>query len=355
MVYTEEMKEQMNTYTSLKQQYDELITSNQYARLCSALPYDMLQAKQTMETLEVFRELQGKPLMVFKCVEEAEVLASNLHKIGKPKYQQALLNDAAFLNKIAALAEQINALVKTSPALNDNLTVSYDNKLAQIAYDCLKLIPKYPEFATYEFRHTFVESCLYSLKKEEIDVMVSRKFFKAKDVESLVRLEHPTTEEEIKREENLKHLCFQLNVPTPLVEERTERLKGVSFPNDDGTSRQEVLKEIAEYKKAGNEIILTTEEYVFEDKAKNIKEPAIRVLWNGKCAGNLSAELVKEIKTNYLNPTLNIEYGVITGGNPMDNEETPIYGMEFKLYIHAMDKIKKEEAQKEPEGTEVKQ
>lgn len=338
MNYTEALQEHTNKYNELKTKYDEMILSNQYARITSSMAFEFLSAKQTCETLEVFNELQNSPRLNFNSVEEAEVLSRNISRYTRSS--KTLLDDAAYLNTVATLAEQINALVNTSPYLNKSLGVCHDKRLSQLAYECLEKIPKFPKYASFEFRYHFVESCLFCLKEEDMDKLVARKVIKAKDVEHLSRIENPETEEEKKYEANLAHLCLILNRPVPLVEVKTVRLKGVTFKNEDGSNRQDVIKEIAEAKKNGQTIKLDTEEYIFQDPEKKIEaQPAIRILWNGKVAGNLAADLVKSIKEDYINPTVEAEYGVITGGS----DDFKALGMEIKLHIHAAEKIAKAE------------
>ncbi len=340
MNYTEALQEQTKKYTQLKSEYDEMISSDRYARLASSIPFELLAAKQTCETLEVFDHLKAKPRLHFSNVEEAEVLSRNISRFVRAS--KNILDDAAFLNNVASIAEQINALVVSSPYLSKSLCVFHDKQLSKLAYECLELIPKFPQYATFDFRYNFVESCLYCLSDQDLDHLVSRNIIKARDTEHLSRIENPTSPEEIKYEKNLAHLCMILNRPVPYVETMKVRLKGVTFKNEDGSDRQEVLKEIAEAKKSGKEIKLETEEYVYSNPEKNIEpQPAIRILWNKKCAGNLAADLVKSIKEDYINPTLTVDYGTVIGGSDL------AYGMEIKLHIHASEKLVKQEPEKD--------
>ena len=64
MNYTEALQEHTNKYNELKTKYDEMILSNQYARITSSMAFEFLSAKQTCDTLEVFNELQNSPGLI---------------------------------------------------------------------------------------------------------------------------------------------------------------------------------------------------------------------------------------------------------------------------------------------------
>lgn len=63
-------------------------------------------------------------------------------------------------------------------------------------------------------------------------------------------------------------------------------LAGVTFDNDDGTSRQKLLKD---FKARGGQADLELEEYEYKGS------PAIRVLVDGECVGNIPKNRVDEL------------------------------------------------------------
>lgn len=70
--------------------------------------------------------------------------------------------------------------------------------------------------------------------------------------------------------------------------EETFKVAGVTFRNEDGSSRQAILRDIfKEY--GGFTTSVSLEEYEFEGK------PAIRVLLAGDCVGNIPATDVKKL------------------------------------------------------------
>ena len=95
------------------------------------------------------------------------------------------------------------------------------------------------------------------------------------------------------------------------------KIVGVTFDNEDGVNRQDIVRGMA----AGDEI--TIEPYTFKG------EPAAYVRWRGKIAGNLSAELAAEISQKYSKARIKGTVLEITGGDELT------YGCNIELKIWA--------------------
>lgn len=80
------------------------------------------------------------------------------------------------------------------------------------------------------------------------------------------------------------------------------KIVGVTFDNDDGESRQDILSRMD-----GSEEI-TVEKYTYNG------EPAAYVKWDGKILGNLSAKLAKDLAERYPKAHYEAEILEITGG-----------------------------------------
>ena len=92
-------------------------------------------------------------------------------------------------------------------------------------------------------------------------------------------------------------LVKKKNAPQPAQVDYTETLQdlgddelefkvaGVSFANDDGRERQDIIKEI----RAGKEVDITLEEYSYKGR------PAIGVYADGEQIGNVPADTVSEV------------------------------------------------------------
>lgn len=80
------------------------------------------------------------------------------------------------------------------------------------------------------------------------------------------------------------------------------KIVGVTFDNEDGENRQEILSTMT-----GDEEI-TVEKYTFNG------EPAAYIKWGSKILGNLSAELPADLYRKYPNATYEAQILEITGG-----------------------------------------
>ncbi len=87
-----------------------------------------------------------------------------------------------------------------------------------------------------------------------------------------------------------------------LAETIRTKLAGVTFDNEDGENRQDILSQMD-----GSEDI-TVEKYTYNG------EPAAYVKCGGKVLGNLSAELAKDLFRKYPNATYEAQILDITGG-----------------------------------------
>lgn len=100
---------------------------------------------------------------------------------------------------------------------------------------------------------------------------------KLKELEKLrLQKEHQEAQAAVQREEwESRHGRFKTS------------LAGVTFDNDDGTSRQKLLKE---FEARGGHAELKLEEFEYKGA------PAIRVLIDGKCVGNIPKNRVEELQ-----------------------------------------------------------
>lgn len=94
------------------------------------------------------------------------------------------------------------------------------------------------------------------------------------------------------------------------------KLTGVTFDNEDGENRQDILSRMD-----GSEAI-TVEKYTYNG------EPAAYVKWGGKVLGNLSAELAKDLYNKYPKAVYEAQILDITGGGGNN------YGCNIELDIY---------------------
>ena len=111
-----------------------------------------------------------------------------------------------------------------------------------------------------------------------------------------------------------------------LYERHESKLAGVTFKNDDGTERQEILKKI--YLKQppfDDRLDIAINEYDFDGR------PALAVSVNGNCVGNIKKERVKWFKENG-HLTKKMDFKVYGG------QEGKNYGARLILYFERKDK-----------------
>ena len=143
-------------------------------------------------------------------------------------------------------------------------------------------------------------------------------------------------------EEHLSHLCHVLNHNEIIVASYKQTLKGTSFGNEDGTKRQDILKEMEDAVKQNKTVKLTAEQYTYVPEVGK-EEPAIRISWNGKTIGNIAKDVVFDILNKYQNPEFKVELKEITGGNhstEFSNSSKPAqniyYGCNVDLKVYSM-------------------
>lgn len=118
------------------------------------------------------------------------------------------------------------------------------------------------------------------------------------------------------------------------LERRIAKVVGVSFNNEDGQSRQEIIARLDEA--YGEDLMhanIELEEYTYNDS------PACRVLIDGSCIGNLSAQLASELYdlTREQQYTYWADTGYIVGGPEYfdgdEDDELHFYGVRLVLCL----------------------
>lgn len=89
---------------------------------------------------------------------------------------------------------------------------------------------------------------------------------------------------------------------TKVAETIKTKLVGVTFDNEDGENRQNLLAQMVGYEE------ITVEKYTFKG------EPAAYVKWGDKILGNLSAELATNLQKKYPDATYEARILEITSG-----------------------------------------
>lgn len=338
MSYQTELQAALNYYQKMLESYEQLVTSQRYFEIISTMPFEFLGATQLCDKLSLYERLEKKPRMFFNSKEEAFIFYQKL--VGFPSKSKKLLEDAAYMAEVGQVAGEINKFASNSPYLGDTYKVIPNEDVITMAEKCLREIPQYRKKLTKNFRWNYIESVIMSLNQEELDWIVSKKVIRTEDIDHI-----SLTETTNQYQEKVKHLCTLLGRDLPAEAVYQVKLKGVTFTNDDGISRQEVIKKLQEMRTLHPErpVRLNAISYVYTPEVGN-PEPALRIEWDGQCIGNVGKDVIAEIDAKFNHPQYTADLITINGG------EDVAFGCQIKLGVIAPEIIKED---KVPQGFEL--
>ena len=324
MGYKEQYNKSLSEYKEIMANYEKIITSPRYHEILSTMPFEFLNAIQLCEQLSLFQKLETKPKMSFSSLDEAKVFYRNLIHFNKKT--EKLLEDASYIAEVGRLAKMVNDCAVNSPYLGKTFCIEVNTEITELAKKCLSEIPRFPDILTKKFRWNYIESVILSLDKNDLKSLVESKVIKANDIDHICLI----TENQ-DYYEKIKYLCEVLNHPQPIMQTYQLKLKGVTFPNDDGSSRQENLTMLKKYNEEHPDSIisLTAESYTYVPEIGD-PEPAIKIAWDGKVIGNIGNDVVEEISKKYKSPQMTATLEKVSGGDDKMN-----FGCVIKLNIIA--------------------
>ena len=138
------------------------------------------------------------------------------------------------------------------------------------------------------------------------------------------------TKKEVKTKKTTAQAVAARTPSIKIAETIRTKLVGVTFDNEDGENRQDILRSMT-----GNENI-TVEKYTFNG------EPAAYVKWGNKILGNLAADLAKSLERKYPGARYNAEILEISGGG------VQTFGCNIELDVIVENKSKEAEKKREP-------
>lgn len=336
MSYNNNLKKNMDEYTDLLNSYHEIVESPKYAEIQRTMPFDFVMALNICNLLKFFNDDNGSR-MIFESAQDASAIYNRIVEF-RNSYEE-LLENADYVAEAQSYADQVNKIVDENIYLPSNLKIQADNFLNTLAKECIREVPEYKNMLTKKFRTRFTESCIESLPQEELDKLVMNRVIRSQNLDMI----SPTGTEEY--EKKLSHLCGVLNHPEIVIASYKQTLKGTSFENEDGKSRQEILKSIAEAANAGEKIALEAEQYMYKPEIGQ-EELAIRVMYKGQDIGYISKDVVKDIFEKYPMPKFKAELKEITGGDKV------LYGCNIDLHIYSIAPHKDETIGKDSEITQ---
>lgn len=306
-MYQKNFNASLTIYKQKLSEYEQLTDTPEYQEIISTMPFQFLNATQLCRKLQLFESLEKKPHMFFSTVDEAKVFYKNL--ISFKSQSAKLLEDAAYMAQVGDVAEQINHLAKNDPYLGPAYQVLPNMEIINLAKQCLTEIPQYPRMLTKAFRYNYIESCILSLNTSELEWLCKANIIKSEDIDHI-----SLTESYNDYAEKIGFLCRHFNRDAPIRQTFQVKLKGVTFANEDGSSRQDYLRELKSILDINPEadIKLRAESYTYVPETGS-PEPAIRILWEDKCIGNIPKDMAADLLEKFNNPQYTADFVCLTG------------------------------------------
>lgn len=321
MSYQEYLNKNIDRYQELKNQYDEIITSDKYQSIISTMPFDFLKARYIIEMLSLFKETDGKMSFTFTSGEEAITTFKSI--INFKNISENILDSASFMAEFIEVCENINKLVDESPYLLDSLKVDISPRISRMTKDCLVQIPEYTSLKTKKFRLGFIESCIGCLSAGELNKVLMEGIIKGNDLDKISLTGSPHYEE------NIRYLCEITGHAQLVTKNYNLNLRGTSFKDDKGIDRQKYLADLKHQMNNGIIPHLRAEIYTYYPEENCHGEPAIRILNNNNVIGHIARDIAIGIVEEYENPQFKVILKSITGGDKVN------YGCNIDLQLLA--------------------
>lgn len=320
--YKEMWNQDKVVYDRLLAEYMAVSDTDIYRKTVLEAPFALLKMIYLAKRIQWYHIVPEGKKPHFSFVSVSDALATYTDIVQFKDRSAEALETATILMRKDNLAEAINAHIAQSVYLTPDLMVGRDTIPASLARECLKLLPETEKCLTEELRLDVLRDILNSFSEKQIVSLAAKGFFEKKDVEAL--LAH-TLSNTAKR--NICHLCHGFHIPAVSSKSTVLNLKGVTFKNEDGSDRQEILKELDDYIRISQEYpALKIQPYIYQPEI-GASEHAARVLWGSKCLGNLPRDVAAQIHEKYSDKTLRAKVINVVGG-----AELP-YGVKIKLDI----------------------
>lgn len=329
--------EDYNKYKELIAQYENEIYSEKYFLIIGDMPLKFLNAVQLCDQLDIINKVNSTSIhRTFNNADEAYDFYYNI--VIFKKNINELIDNAKYIISIKYLINTINDFVNQSNYLNNTFCIVNPDNIDDLAQEVIDKLPNYPKLLSANYRINFIESCIISLQKEELEKLCQRKVILPTDIEKISLTQNI---------DKINFICDYYNLPHIIKDEITFSLKGTSFNNTDGSSRQEYLKELKEYKDKNpdNIIELGTKPFKFHNQQTDNDENAILYTWNNKGIGCAPREIAIEIYNKYKNPQFCTYLDNLKGGI-YDNS---LLGCNIKTDIFATEYLNNKELENEKE------
>lgn len=324
MSYTDNLKNGMDEYEILVNEYGEKQASEQYVAAVNAAPFEFISAIHICELLEAFNT--DKPTkMRYNSASDAMATYMKIKDFKIKKEEVLEMADA--IVDAGECADRINKLVSNNVYLPNSLKVEKNETLFDFAKKAIEMISYYDDYLSKRFRDRFTESCIESLSTEELDKLVTAGIIRE------VHMDNIAIHGSKAYEDRFRHLCVDVFGKQDIsLGKYNQALVGVAYETDEGVSRQQLLAQIQDRVNAGEHVELTAELGTFTPELGK-PEPAVSIKWEGQTIGFLQKEAAKQISEfSDRSIILKAELNKIVGGEN-DNRK---FGCVIDLEIRTM-------------------
>jgi len=266
-----------------------------------------------LEKMQLFSEFDGLEYPPFASKEE--YVATRKKLIGFAERKTELLNAATTIYTYEENIRRCNAVFEKSILDEGSYIAQQNDAIHTSSKQLLKNANNFGKYLTSDFLLAINKSAINSLTQSEIENLVEDGYISTDEIEAM--FENPGIAKK------LAGLHDMFDVHPPVTEVHEIRLKGVSYNNEDGSSRQEYLKELAN----AEDKSITIKPFMFHNSKENRDEPAANVMWGEKCIGNLPALFMMELDERLSNITFSAEIDKVVGGGDFN------YGCHITLTV----------------------
>lgn len=320
-------------YKELLFVYEKETNSEKYKKIIREVPYEFLNAIQLCEQLNLIDKIKSINIhMNFNDADDAYNFYYNI--VSFKKDINELIEKANYILKIQELKDNLNQFVNEN---NLNSLLQIDNGIDELVFYAkiiTDILPNYPKLLSTKFRINFIESCIIALDVEELNTLCERKVILAQDISKISLVEN--TDNYINK---VNSICDYYNLPHIQTENLQFSLKGTSYPNEDGSSRQDNIKLLNDFIKENPniKIELDTKPFIFHNPKTNQDESAILYTWNNRGIGCAPREIATEIYENIKSPQFITYLNNIRGGK----HENSLYGCGISTNIYTSEPYEK--------------
>lgn len=330
----------MNNYNKLLKQLEAITKTEIYEKAIYDMPFSLLRTLYLAQRIEIFTEAPENKKPEFKYTSIQDALVTYRDMVQYKKNLNALLDAASLILEADKIVDKINTYVKLSDYLNDSLLIKKHDNLTKIAKECIDTLPKCQDSITTELRYALLKDMLNQFKEDQILILLDKKIITPKDYNHFAKLNYS---ENFKN--NLTFICKHFGLSEKLLFAQEFRLKGVSYLNEDGTNRQDILKNLKEVSEKDSTVSLQLRPFIYRPPLGS-PEPAVAVLWEGKELGYLPKEISAQLHNEYKDNTSDVEFVKVLGGEKNDTTgKTMNYGLCIKLSIYEIEQEKEHNEQ----------